>query len=875
MKKTSLLPRLLALLSLAALPAQAALSELNVAEGTIESPDGRFVGRDFKIADGFKLELLYKPTAAEGQWVALDWDKQGRLIVPAYNSDRMARLTIPKVGSNDPVKVEMITSTKVGAAEGVLNAFDSLYLNVNRGQSIRSGLYRITDENKDGTWDQTRVLRVVQGDGSDHGTHTLRLSPDGNWITMMNGNATRPTEFTGSRVPTFWGEDNLVMRLNGGGPGFNRAPEGNVMNYSPDGSKIEIFAMGFRNPVSNAYNKDGELFLYDADHEPDFGGLGYRPTNVVHVISGGDNGWRAGPRWHPFYYLDNFGTIAVVGSGSPTGGVFGTGAKFPARYQDAYFIQDWSFGNMYAVIVNPDGSSYKADVQPFLAGRPFAASGAIVNPADGSLIVQTTGTELYRVTYVGTESTAPTRPDTIYKGLRDIRQNLAKFHGVKNAAAVNAAWPYLSDPDRAIRYTARVAIEWQDVATWRDRALNEREPRKAIAAIAALARASGLDVYHTPSGTQPTRNPALQKQMLASLNRIDLNQLSYQDKLDLMRSYQLVMIRLGAPDADDTQRLIARLDPLFPAANQELNMELAELLCYLQAPSAPAKVLALIKAAPGQPYYGIQEWINPQQRQRQDRGDQTGANLGVSQAFIAKQSDQMQYAQLLRVVTVGWTPELRRQFLEYFATEPRNYRGSTGNIQNARADFVALMPEADRAALQDLITPAVAAAEPVAAPAPGGRGGGGGRGGAATPGVGAPATNLWIPLTRNRPFTDPELTRLTRYDESVEKEMTAQQAASAALVAAVFAVPTNPATIQTRAQALANADLALSLAQQSGFAKLKSDLNINTPERLQNMIGSINNRGGRGFGGVNAPAGGGFGGGPAGAPPGAPGGRGN
>jgi hypothetical protein len=864
--------------SLAATAAHGALAELNVAEGSIESPDGRFVGRDFSIVDGFKLELLYKPSASEGQWVALEWDKQGRLIVPSYNSDRLARLTIPKVGSNDPVKVEMLTGTRVGAAEGALVAFDGLYLNVNRSQTIRSGLYKLTDTNNDGIYDQTRVLRVVQGDGSDHGTHTLRLSPDGKWITMMSGNATRMTEHTSSRVPEWWGEDNLVMRLSGGGPGFNRAPEGIVSNYSPDGSKIELFAMGFRNPVSNAYNKDGELFLYDADHEPDFGGIGYRPTNIVHVISGGDNGWRAGPRVHPFYQFDYYGTIGLVGAGSPTGGIFGTGAKFPARYQDAYFVDDWSFGNLYAVMINPEGSGYKADVEPFVAGRPFAVSGTIVNPADGSLIVQTTGTELYRVTYVGSESTAPTKPDTRYKALRDIRNDLAKFHGVKAAGAVNQIWPYLADHDRAIRYTARVALEWQDKAQWQERALNETEPRIAIAAIAGLARASGLDVYHTPTGTAPTRNPALQKRMFATLNRIDIRALTYQEKLDLMRAYQLVMTRLGPPDSEDAARLIARFDPLFPAANQELNMELAELLSYLNAPSAPAKILALIKAAPGQRYYGIQEWINPQQRQRQDRGDQTGPNLGVSEAFIAKQTDQMNYAQFLRVVTKGWTTELRREFLTYFATEPRNYKGSTGNIQSARADFVALIPESERAPLQDLIAPATAANATAQAGAPaGGGGGGGGRGGAPTPGVGAPAVNLWVPVGRNRPFNDIELTAMTRYDESMEKEIKAQSDARNALVALTLSPGANAAAIQAAATTLASADLALATAQAGGFSKLKADLKVVSTEQVQNLVGSINNRGGRGFAGVNAPAnafgpGGGAGGG--GAPAAAPGGRG-
>ena len=367
-----------------------------------------------RAAPGFKLELLYAPPASQGQWVAMGWDNKGRLIVPSYNSDRLNRLTIPRVGTNDPVRVEAIDTTAVGAAEGVLYAFDSLYLNLNRSNTMRSGLYRLRDTNGDDKFDETKVVHVLTASG-DHGTHTLRLTPDGRMISLISGNMVPITEFTTSRIPTSWGEDNLVQRLIT--PNTNNVvPDGHLLNFSPDGSIIEVFAIGMRNPVSQSYNKDGEMFVYDADDEPVMGfGPLYRPTAIYHVQSGADMGWRSAARYHPYYYLDNIGVIAVVGSGSPTGSTFGTGAKFPARYQDAFFICDWSFGNLHSVFITPEGAGYQADVQPFISGRPFAVSGTIVNPADGSLLVQTTGTQLYRITYVGNESTAVSPPDTRFK----------------------------------------------------------------------------------------------------------------------------------------------------------------------------------------------------------------------------------------------------------------------------------------------------------------------------------------------------------------------------------------------------------------------------------------------------------------------------
>jgi hypothetical protein len=858
----------LSLLALSAATAShGALAELNVASGSIESPDGTFVGRDFTIVDGFKLELLYLPPASQGQWVALDWDSKGRLIVPSYSTDVMARLTIPKVGSNEPVKAEMIDTTKVGAAEGVLNAFSSLYMNVNRSGTMRAGLYRLTDTNNDDKWDTTRVLRVRQGDGSDHGTHTLRLTPDGKMISVISGNATRLTEHNRSRVPEIWGEDNLVQRLVTPHVGFNRAPEGHIVNMSPDGSDIELWSIGMRNPVSQAYNKDGEMFVYDADEEPSMGySPAYRPTDILHVISGADAGWRASSRVHPFYYFDNFGPIAAVGSGSPVGGIFGTGAKFPVRYQDSYFIADWSFGNLWAVQTAPDGSSYKATPAPFISGRPFAVSGAIVNPADGSLIVQTTGTQLYRVTYVGVESTAPSQPDKLFAAFRDQRHKLEAFHGRKDAAAVNTAWPFLGDQDRATRYAARLAIEWQDPASWSERALNETDPRRTMAAIAALARVSGRDQYHTPTGTAPNRDKALQNRMLEALNRIDWKVLTYQEKIDLMRAYQLTMIRLGMPEPAMAQRIIAKLDPHLPVNQRELDWELSEVLIYLQAPSAATKVMALLRTAPGAQYFGIQEWINPQQRQRQDRGDVTGANIGISQATIAKQEDQQHYAEMLRTLKTGWTPELRREYLEWFNTGPRDFAGNfTGQLSIVKADAVSQLSTEEKSSLQAVIDLPVAGGRGRGGA---GAGGGGGRGGAAvgTPGLGAPAASFYILPGGDslRAFNDVDLTIMSRFDEGVEKQIKAQADANAALLTATFTAGTTPAVLQARVAAVAEAEQALALARAGSYGKLRDDLKI-TPEKVPALITAMNNRSARGG------RGGGGGGGGSGAAPGAAG----
>jgi glucose/arabinose dehydrogenase len=721
------------LAAFAATSLHGALAELNVTDGTIESPDGVFVGRDFTLAKDFKMELLYNVPAAEGQWVTAAWDDKGRLMVSGYDTDVMNRLTIPAVGSDAPVGVEHVTTTQVGAAEGLLHAFGGLYMNVNRSTTMTHGLYRLTDTNGDDKYDRTDVIRNFSGSG-DHGTHALRLSPDKQSIFLINGNSTRPTVFQTSRVPKIWGEDTLTMRIQTGfmNSSFgDNTVEAYVTRFDKDGKSFELFAMGMRNPVDFAFNKDGELFTYDSDMEWDMGDPWYRPTNIAHITSGADFGFRNGSRKHPQWQFDFMPHIAEVGSGSPVGTTFGTGAKFPARYQDALFSADWSYGNLYSVYIDPQGASYTGNVQAFITGRPFAVTGLIVNPKDGSLLVMTGGraqTQLYRITYTGAEPTAPSKPDTRFAAERDTRHRLEQYHGKATAGAVDAIWPYLGDADRSIRYAARVALEWQDPAQWKERALLEPNPRASMSALVALSRVSGKDIYaRKPDSPAPDRQ--LLGRILTSLDRIDVTQLTFQEKLDLLRSYSLALIRLGEPDAATRARLIAKFDPMLPGEQRELNWELADMLAYLDAPSAPAKLMALLRNAPAATsYYGTKEWINPELRVRNNPG-RTGP-AGMSNAALAKQEDQIYYAQLLRVVKNGWTAPLREEYVKWFIQAGADYRG--GNefaSSNAiiRADAISQIPASD-------ITPALKALIDTPITAGGGRaGGGGGGGGAAAP----------------------------------------------------------------------------------------------------------------------------------------------
>ena len=77
----------------------------------------------------------------------------------------------------------------IGEAHGLLWAFDSLYVVVNRGRRYESGLYRVTDTNNDDRLDKVELLRKLDG-GGEHGPHAVILAPDGKSLYVVAGNAT-------------------------------------------------------------------------------------------------------------------------------------------------------------------------------------------------------------------------------------------------------------------------------------------------------------------------------------------------------------------------------------------------------------------------------------------------------------------------------------------------------------------------------------------------------------------------------------------------------------------------------------------------------------------------------------------------------------
>ena len=648
-----------------------------------------------QTVDGFSVELVYKvPSDTQGSWVSLTTGPNGSLIacdqggkgafwVQVNESDDGPTATVEPLNVNRPD-----SDTKLSSAQGMLWAYDALWFHQNGGH-----LYRVTDSNGDGTLDQAEQIPSQRG-GGEHGNHGIIKTEDNKGIYMAGGNHAPLAELKRSRVPS-WQEDLLLTRMwdaNGHARG-KLAPGGWVTRLDPKTLEQELVCIGFRNQYDISLNRFGDMFTYDADMEWDLGSPWYRPTRICQVVSGGDYGWRSGTGKWPTYFEDSLPPVVEIGPGSPTGVVSGLGAAFPAKYQDALFALDWTFGTIYAIHMQPQGAGYIGNSEPFVTGSPLPVTDAVIGQ-DGFLYFTVggrgTASALYRVRYTGTESTSAADsklPSDVVQA-RETRRRLETFHGAslnaeESKAALDFAWPFLGSEDRFLRSAARVAVESQPVEFWAERVLKEKSPQAFVTGAIALAR----------MGHDSEVNPSLQVSLLASLADAEVE--NDAQLLGLLRAVGLTCIRLGAPDRRQRKALLDRFDGVLPHENDDVNTELIRLLVYLRSPTVVSKAMNLID---NRDPPVIPDW-----------SELAGRNAGYGgtvKRILANHppSREIGYALALRNLRTGWTIKQRRSFFEFLNEAAKASGGSSfpGFMRNIRDEALANCNDQERLALQDL-----------------------------------------------------------------------------------------------------------------------------------------------------------------------------
>jgi putative heme-binding domain-containing protein len=608
-----------------------------------------------KPLPGFSVELIRSAGPGEGSWVALAFDPQGRVVI-AREDRGLLRLTLPESASAR-IRLETI-NTNLLECRGLLFAHGALYANANNSK----GLYRLRDSDGDDQFDEVMLIKATPG-GVGHGRNQLALGPDGMIYSIHGDDVMLPPEGAAAISPlAYYGEDRLLpsawdKHL------FSaevKMPCGHLIRTDRDGRTWGLVAGGFRNPYGIAFNADGDMFTFDADMEWDVGLPWYHATRVLHIVPGGDYGWRGGTGVLPVWSPDTLPSVVDIGLASPTAVMFGTKSHFPEPYRDALFILDWSYGRILAVHLTPTNATYTGWFEVFLKGRPLNVTGLDFGP-DGAMYFVTGGRRtqsgLYRVRAlqpaplgIADEATAKRSNPAHVR-----RRTLEELRGKGGASRLDFVWEALNG-DRWTQYAARTALESLPVSLWQERAFRESGSAATApgAALLALARVGGRAVQ-----------ARVREHLLARLAQ----PLTAEQHLMTLRGLTVTYLRHGRPGAIEAARAADVLNATYPSDDSRVNRQLCELLVYLEAPDVVGKTIPLLQTA-------------------------------------STQEEKIQYLFLLRLVKKRWAVADRRAYFEALSRGRQNFWGANmlmTILGYIRADAEASLAPEERVALAEVL----------------------------------------------------------------------------------------------------------------------------------------------------------------------------
>ena len=232
-----------------------------------------------------------------------------------------------------------------------------------------------------------------------------------------------------------------------------------------------------------------------------------------------------------------------------------------------------------------------------------------------------------------------------------------------------------------------------------------------IEGIIALARVTGAKSNNEggrpaakPTGTSSepisdvsSENVELECRMLLALGRLVGAKLPLDQQLAALRALELVLIRLGKPDAEICSQIATALDFVYPAEDHFVNRELCKILVAVDSPTVVSKTLALMATAKDD----FQEVTTDEVLSRNDGY----ASAARAAAGSRPNGQQISYMVALRNATTGWTPEHRQTFFSWFP-RARTWKGGNsfkGFIENIRKDALAnFVPQDELASLEAL-----------------------------------------------------------------------------------------------------------------------------------------------------------------------------
>lgn len=381
----------------------AAPAEAHTAEPSYQPPvaaasdEGELAIRGFRLPEGVKADLFAaEPLTANP--VAICLDEQGRLYVAEsyrqeegiednrfhmnWLKDDLALQTVedrlamfkkylgPKIETYDDHH-DLIRLLEDSDGDGhadrstvFADGFNGILDGTGAGILARRGdvyytcipeLWRLRDTNGDGKADERDSLHHGYGVRvafRGHDSHGLRFGPDGRLYFSIGDRGFNIQTPEGRRLA--------------------KPDTGAVFRCNPDGSELEVFASGLRNPQELAFDEYGNLFTGDNNSD------GGDKARWVYVVEGGDTGWRMyyqylkdrGPwnrekLWHPQHdgqaaYI--IPPIDNLGDG-PSGLVYYPGVGLPERYNGHFFMCDFrgaaGTSGIRSFAVKPRGATFE------------------------------------------------------------------------------------------------------------------------------------------------------------------------------------------------------------------------------------------------------------------------------------------------------------------------------------------------------------------------------------------------------------------------------------------------------------------------------------------------------------------------------------
>lgn len=253
--------------------------------------------------------------------------------------------------------------------------------------SSGAGVWHYRDADEDDRPDGPPELVFELKARGEHDLHAIRRGPDGKFYLIAGNMA----GFDSSKVTS----DSSIIK---------KPRAGVVIRCSDDFKKVEVLTHGLRNAYDFDFDALGRIYTYDSDGEREVSLPCYRPTRVFECRPGADAGWVTKTWKFPDYFPELPPVVGSFGRGSPTGVVVYRHHQFPAEYDNACFVLDWTFGR---ILVVHDGLGTSRKTTEFMRAQGsfgFAPTDIEVS-RDGDLFVSVGGRgtrgSVYRIQYIG------------------------------------------------------------------------------------------------------------------------------------------------------------------------------------------------------------------------------------------------------------------------------------------------------------------------------------------------------------------------------------------------------------------------------------------------------------------------------------------